>query len=115
MYTLFIWVLTKNETIINEFLETFPTLSGEEVFLKLLMFVVIPFLFLNVLIVTITLLINHYIHLEILKRKKSVEEATDTILTRLLFWKGSFEEMRVAVEEFKYAVPYKKNGADNLY
>ncbi len=108
MYTLFIWVLTKNETIINEFLETFPTLSGEEVFLKLLMFVVIPFLFLNVLIVTITLLINHYIHLEILKRKKSVEEATDTILTRLLFWKGSFEEMRVAVEEFKYAVPYKK-------
>jgi hypothetical protein len=78
------------------------------------MFGVIPFLFLVVVILVLALLINHYTSLDILKRKKSVLEATDSTLTQLLFWTGGFEQMKLMVQEFKYSVPYEKKWCRKL-
>lgn len=114
MQTSVILALAKKNTESIEFLGSLQSFSTEDFFLQALTFIIIPFLFLAVIVLVITLLINHYISLDILRRKNSVLEATDSILTQLLFWQGSLEEMRLAVEEFKYGVPYKKKWCRKL-
>ncbi len=91
-----------------KFFETLELISGQVSFLKALKYGIIPLFLTIVFLLIITLLFNHHIHLEILKRKKSVEEATDSILTQLLFGNDSYENMRIAVEVFKFGVPYTR-------
>lgn len=114
MYTSIIFSVSKKDAIIIELVESVRSFSGEESFLKVLTYGIIPFLFIVVTTLVITLLINHYINLDILKRKESVIEATDSILTQLLFWNEGFEQMKFAVEEFKFGVPYKKKWCRKL-
>lgn len=114
MNTAFFFYISKNETLVFEFLESSQSFSNEEFFVQALSFVIIPFFVITVIILVITLLINHYINLDILDRKSNVIETTDTLLTQLLFWRGSFDEMKQTVAEFKYTVPYKKKWCRKL-
>lgn len=109
-----IFIRVKGGSVSTVFLESSKPFPIDDLFTLSLKFIIIPFLFLGVIILVITLLFNHYINLDILRRKNSVLEATDSILTQLLFWEGSLEEMRLAVEEFKYSVPYKKKWCRKL-
>ncbi len=108
------FALINNGTRVFEFYESVQSYSGEDVFLKLVKYGIIPFLLLAVIFFVITLLINHYISLDILKRKKSVLDATDNILTQLLFPRGGLDQMKIAVEVFKFNVPYKKKWCKKL-
>lgn len=114
MHTSIVLSLTKNDSVVFEFFETVLSFFDSDVFLKLLKLGILPFLFIVVILLVIKLLINHYINLEILKRKKKVLESTDLLLTQLLFWRGEVKQMGVAVEEFKNSVPYTKRWCRNL-
>ena len=97
-----------------EFSESIMTNTMKVDFMHLLSFIVIPFLVLTVVISTIALLIIHYGNLDILRRKKSILASTDSLLTELLFWNHEVDQMRNAVEEFKYTVPYQKKWCRKL-
>lgn len=114
MHTSIVLSLTKNDVVVFEFLETALSFFDSGVFFKLLKFGILPFLFIVVILLVVKLLINHYVNLEILKRKKNVLEATDLLLTQLLFWKGEVKQMKIAVEEFKNSVPYTKRWCRKL-
>lgn len=90
------------------------SLLTEGFFLQVIIYVIIPFLLLLVIVLTFTLLINYHINLQILKRKNSVLEATDSLLTELIFGNNSVAEMRYAVEEFKIKVAYKNKWCRKL-
>ncbi len=60
------------------------------------------------IVAVLLLLRNQYLGIELEKRKKSIEDATNTLLMELIFSTTSKSQMKEKIEEFKHLIPFHK-------
>lgn len=94
-------------------LEYIFSLDGDNWWITILKFVIIPFIFLISTTLVILLIRNQYMSIKLEKRKKSIEDDVNTLLTELIFLKENGEHIANKIEAFKLQIPFHKKWCQN--